>query len=77
MRRRSHWCLDCMDSMFKGTLDCGNEHNIEYCVASAVSENEESMYCFEKSTCTKTAGPGVAMQARVSTREIEMKLHPI
>jgi len=27
------------------------------------------MYCFEKGLCTKTASPGVAMQAQVSTRD--------
>jgi len=68
-----------MDSMFKGTLDWGNEHNTENCVASAVSENEESMYCFEKSVYTKTTGPGVSMQAIVPTRvrnEIASNLTP-
>ena len=79
MRKRSHWCLDCMDSMFKGTLDWGLEHNIEHCKKSSATENGESMYCFEKSLCTKTAGPGVAMQARVSTsdrNEIASSLTP-
>ena len=55
--------------MFKWTLDWGEDTTIEQCEASADVANEESMYCFEKGLCTKTAGLGVTMQAQVSTRD--------
>ena len=55
--------------MSKVPLDWGEYNIIEQFEASADIANEESIYCFEKGLCAKPAGPGVAMQAQLSTRD--------
>ena len=68
-RKRSHWCLHCMDSLFNGTLYWGLDHTIESRVVSSIGESEEHVYCFEKSMCFKTASPGVALKFSTMTRD--------
>jgi len=75
-RKRSCWCLSCTDSLFKGPLEWGEDYTSEQCTTvqdeltgNEGDETEETMYCFTKKLCPKTAGPGVAMQSQTITRD--------
>ena len=69
-RKRSCWCLPCENELSKGTLEWGQDHQIANCNASNGSvEHCNSMYLFEKRVCTKTVGPGVTRQVRISTED--------
>ena len=69
-RKRSCWCLTCMGSLFQGSLEWGNNHDSDGCdLVTETLVGSESMYCFEKKICQKTAGPGVAVQSQSLTRD--------
>ena len=59
-----------MDDLVKGTLEWGQDHQIANC--NAVNHSAQccnNMYLLEKRECTKTAGPGVMRQVRISTQD--------
>ena len=59
-----------MDDLVKGTLEWGQDHQIANC--NAVNHSAQccnNMYLLEKRECTKTAGPGVTRQVRISTQD--------
>ena len=74
MRRRSCFCLSCIDNLMDGTLTWGTTHYAKDCNAvhgamndtgtatetSEVDDLSTTLYCFEKGECIKTAGPGVS-----------------
>ena len=80
-RMRTCWCLSCMDDLYNGTVEWGDEHLVENCKSvtdtSVVGVMSQNMYSFAKKNCDKLSGPGVAIQAQAMTQhrnEIASKL---
>ena len=71
--------MGCMCSLYNGTLEWGQTHVVESCVAvsetcerqgtSDKADLDGNMYAFEQMNCSKTAGPGVSAVVRQSTKD--------
>ena len=78
-RMRSCWCMGCMCSLYNGTLEWGQTHVVENCVAVRETSGRQgtsdktvldgNMYCFEQMNCSKTSGPGVSAAIRQATKD--------
>ncbi len=56
MRNRSCWCMKCMQSFMKGSLEWPTMKSIDGCSSSTLST---TVYSFNKRECKKTEGVGV------------------
>ena len=76
MRKRSCFCLICVKEMMVETLTWGESHCISKREATANNIEIDpylNMYCFNKSECVSSLGPGLQKQIQVK-QIINMKL---
>jgi hypothetical protein len=77
MRKRSCWCLQCMSKLMQSSLPWGETYSVHRCISS--EHETTTIYEFEKQSCSKTQGLGVAASRaniRQQRNEITKNLTP-